>query len=128
MVKSQKKYTIIKWVEITIEKKVKPSFLVAKIAHPLSLHLLDQKIFYMTKKRFLSAIGKTMVFFAICHLTLLVVLFAISLKLSYLNAFSIIGLQNFIPGIEKGGLSFAISTTISIFIFLVFYVSSKSKK
>lgn len=81
----------------------------------------------MIKKRLLTALFKTMLFFAICHVTLLFVLFVMSGNLSYLNAFSIIGLSNFFPGIEKGVLSFIISAIISLIIYLVFFTKSKKR-
>jgi hypothetical protein len=90
--------------------------------------LTKRKLLNMNKNRLLNALFKTMLFFAICHLTLLFVLFIMSFKLSYLNAFSIIGLNNFFPGIDEGIVSFLISALISLIIYLIFFVNSDSRK
>lgn len=80
----------------------------------------------MTEKRFFRALFKTMLFFAFLHLILLFVLFTLSFKLSYLNVFSIVGLDEFFPNINEGAVSFIVSLGIMLLVYFVFYKKTKN--
>lgn len=81
----------------------------------------------MTKKRFLSALYKIIILCASAHLLILGCLALIRHNPTYINIFSILSLQEFFPGIEKGGISFAISVVLMLTTYFLFVASSKNK-
>lgn len=75
---------------------------------------------------FLKSLLQTFTVFAVIHVIFLSVLVIFTGNLEFLNVFYIVGLHYFIPGIDKGMLSQAISALIIIAVFFFFF--NKNKK
>lgn len=81
----------------------------------------------MTERRFFRAFFKTVLFFAIFHFILLIVLTVVTQRIEYLNIFEIVGLSHFFPGIQTGIISFIISTGIVAATYFLYYHRAKRK-
>lgn len=79
----------------------------------------------MAKNRYLKALFKTVLCCAFFHLTLLGILFLMTLKTTYINLFTIVGLAEFFPGIDIGIVSLLISMAVALSIYFFFYFKSK---
>ena len=79
------------------------------------------------KKKFINALLNMFAFFAILHITLAVFLVILHSNLTFLNVFYIISISEFIPGIDQGGVSFAISLIIIASVYVFFYNRNRSK-
>ena len=77
------------------------------------------------KNRFLAALFKTVLLAGFVHLILLSILTLINPSFSYLNTFSILGVSEFLPGIEKGPMNFIIATSMALVVYFIFYIRSK---
>lgn len=79
----------------------------------------------MTEKRFFKALFRTILFFAITHIALLIFLTVTQLDLHYINVFYILGLNEIFPNIDKGTGSFLVSIIVILVIYSIFYLRSK---
>jgi len=79
----------------------------------------------MNEKRILRALFKTMLFFAFMHLIMQSVMLIVTGDLSHLNIFVISGLYQYVPGIEKGVISFIVSLGIMLAVYSLFYIRRK---
>lgn len=77
------------------------------------------------KRKYLNPLKQFVVFFAILHLTIVGLLSILTGSTSYFNAFYIISLNEFIPGINKGPVSFIFSLLFSVGVYLFFYFRQK---
>lgn len=80
----------------------------------------------MDNKRLVNAIKNSILVFASLHIVILLLLTIITQNPEYINLFSILDLQEFFAGIEKGVLSTALSGLIIVTIFLWFYSRGKN--
>lgn len=77
--------------------------------------------------KLLKALFKMFAFFAAIHVTILLFLVLITGKIEFLNVFTIIGLNHFFPGIDKGSLSQILSVIIITTVYLFFYFKKFKK-
>lgn len=79
------------------------------------------------KKRLTKSLLNMFAFFAIVHIALAAILVILHADLSFLNVFYIVSISDFIPGIDQGGVSFAISLVIIASVYVFFYNRNRSK-
>lgn len=75
--------------------------------------------------KFLKPLAYTMLFFAAAHVIVATFLAITRLDLHYINIFYISGLNELIPNIDNGTVSFLISTAIILVIYAVFKAKKK---
>jgi hypothetical protein len=72
-------------------------------------------------KRLFNALSKTLLLLAFVHFFILIYLALSTSNLTYLNTFSILDLQIFVPGIDTGAASNIISLLIVSIIFIFYF-------
>lgn len=77
------------------------------------------------QKKLLNTAKKTVLLFASLHIIILIYLALATNNPTFINIFSILDLQEFYPGIEKGTASMIISGLIVASIFVFFYYKDK---
>jgi len=79
------------------------------------------------KNRYLEALIKLILFSAIFHLVLLFIYALINLNISYLNYFSIIDIDLFLPSITEGPFSliFSLITALALYLIILFKFTRK---
>ncbi len=81
----------------------------------------------MNKNTFIRSLLATFTTFAAIHVAILIILVIMTRKLEFLNVFYIVGLQYFIPNIDKGILSQLLSALITLGIYLFFLLRFRKK-
>lgn len=72
-------------------------------------------------KQLKKAVIRTILVFATLHILILIYLAITTSNLTFLNIFSILDLNEFYPGVEKGSGSMIVSTVVIGVIFLINY-------
>jgi len=80
-----------------------------------------------TLNTFLKPLLATFTTFAAIHVAILILLVLVTGRIDFLNVFYIVGLQYFIPNIDKGILSQILSAFITIAIYLFFVFKLKKE-
>ncbi len=79
-------------------------------------------------KQLIKILVKTVLFFALLHLSLLFLFSVIFQRLDLLNVFNIIGLNMLFPHIGEGLFSNIVSIITVILVFSIFYFIDKNSK
>ncbi len=79
----------------------------------------------MNKKTIFNSVQKTILFFAVTHIIVLMYLAITTQNLTYLNIFSVLDLQEFFPGIEIGTASTIASIVFVLIVYFVFQTGRK---
>lgn len=75
--------------------------------------------------KFVKPLIKFVVFFAVLHLSMIIILTILTGNISYMNAFFIVSLNEIFPNINKGPVSFFVSILFSVVVYLFFYFRQK---
>lgn len=82
----------------------------------------------LVKKTFVQAAARTLLFFAITHVVILILLSILTGNISYLNVFYILGITEFIEGVDKGTVSNVLSVIFTAGVFFFFLKSQRKRR
>ena len=74
------------------------------------------------KNRYLKPLLRTLLLFAVVHFVILLFMLIATFNIEYINIFRVLGLNELLPGIEKGETSFLVSSFIAFTIYLIFFL------
>ncbi len=77
--------------------------------------------------KYINALLKTFLFFAVAHVIILTFLVIIRLDHTYLNIFYISGVSEIFPDTDKGTLSTILSSIIILLVYIYYYKSKRNK-